>query len=95
VDPYERRARRHVDAAYDRFLCTSRACRDGGYADDGRSEFLSRLRSSSDLAVATHALGGDRGVNPRRPGSHREPTGSLGRAGAGDEPFQIIEVIGR
>jgi hypothetical protein len=43
--PYERRDRRHVDAAeraddaaYRPASCTSRAYRDGGYADDGRIE---------------------------------------------------------
>jgi hypothetical protein len=47
VAPYERRDRRHVaagerpsDAEYDRFVHLARAYRDGGYADDGASEFL-------------------------------------------------------
>ena len=47
VAPYERQDRRHVDAserpddaAYDRFVQLARTYRDGGYADDGSSQFL-------------------------------------------------------
>ena len=47
VAPYERQDRRHVDAserpddaAYDRFVHLARTYRDGGYADDGSSQFL-------------------------------------------------------
>jgi hypothetical protein len=47
VEPYERRDRRHVDAAerpsdadYDRFVHLAAAYRDRGYADDGASQFL-------------------------------------------------------
>ncbi len=76
VAPYERRDRQHVDpserpsdAAYDRFVHLARAYRDGGYADDGSSEFLVEdplfnaiwLWSTHALAEIAERLGADAG----------------------------------
>jgi glycogen debranching enzyme len=74
VAPYERRDRRHVDASerpsdadYDRFVHLARSYRDGGYADDGASQFLIEdplfnaiwLWSAHALAEIAERIGAD------------------------------------
>jgi glycogen debranching enzyme len=92
VEPYQRQDRRHVDAserpddaAYDRFVHLARVYRDGGYADDGSSQFLVEdplfnaiwLWSTHALAEIAELIGED--PAPHRAAASRIHSGLMGR----------------
>jgi glycogen debranching enzyme len=104
VEPYERRDRRHVDASerpsdddYDRFVHLARAYRDGGYADDGESEFLVEdplfnsiwLWSTHALAEIAELIGEDAG--PFREGAAAIHAALLARLWDG-ERFRALDL---
>jgi glycogen debranching enzyme len=97
VEPYERRDRRHVDAAerpsdadYDRFVHLARAYRDGGYADDRDCAFAIEdplfnaiwLWSTHALSAIAERIGEDAG--PFREAAEAIHAALLGRLWDGE-----------
>jgi hypothetical protein len=97
---YERRDRRHLDAAerpddaaYDRFVHLARVYRDGGYADHRRGEFLVGDPLFNAIWLCPHtrwwrSRSGSAPI-PARTARRRDASVALG---AGDDLFQIIKV---